>query len=333
MNSTIITQPPATQAHPATRSHLRMHLLMLVATFCWAANIIAGKEALMGFSFVALAQLRVVAAALLFGLIFLGLGTRPIPRLGRRRWLDMALVAAFGVTFNQLFFIGGLSRTSAAHAGLVVSLIPVVVLVLSCLLRMEALTFLKFAGMLISFIGVGILTTSKAGQGNVGHWKGDLILLAGSVVFALYTIMVKRLGDRYDPLTLNTLAFGMGAVLMVPFGLRAVLHTNWKALTVSAWWGLAFMAVFGSVVAYLIYTYALTELTASRVAAFGYLQPMLATALGIWLLGERLTAGFVFSGVLILLGVYLTERERGEEKRANSGHPMLEAREAPAPDP
>jgi len=314
LNSTATPELTSTSARRLAHSHARMHLLMLLATFCWAANIVAGKEALKGLDPLALAQLRVVAAALLFAVIFFAWKRKPMPRLTGRGWLDMLAVAACGVTFNQLFFIGGLAKSSATHTGMVVAVIPVMVLVLSCALRMEPLTLLKFVGMLISFFGVAILTTSKAGRGSAGHWKGDLILLAGSAVFALFTIVVKRLGNRYKPLALNTVAFALGSVLMLPFGWRSVLHVNWSLVTFSVWWGLAFMAVFGSVVAYLAFAVALTELTASRVAAFGYLQPMLATALSLWLLGERITTAFVISGVLILAGLYLAERERGEEK-------------------
>ena len=74
------------------------------------------------------------------------------------------------------------------------------------------------------------------------------------------------------------------------------------------------MIVFGSVVSYLLFAYVLTELAASRVAAFNYLQPVIASGLAIWLLSERLTSKVVMGGGLILAGVYLTERERGEEK-------------------
>ncbi len=73
------------------------------------------------------------------------------------------------------------------------------------------------------------------------------------------------------------------------------------------------MVILGSVISYLIYAFALTELAASRVAAFSYLQPVIATGLAIWLLAEKLTAGVVVGGALILGGLYLAERERGEE--------------------
>lgn len=291
-----------------------MHLLMLVATFCWAANIVAIKEGLRGFSPLALALLRVAGAGVVFGILFLGWRNRPSIRLTRREWFFMALVAMSGVTFNQLCFIGGLAHSSVAHAGLIVALGPVMVLVLSCLLRLEALTVLKFLGMLISFGGVAVLTTGKAGQGNGGHWLGDVILLIGSAVFAYYTILVKEIADKYDALTLNALAYMIGVSAMIPFGAHSILYVRWAAIPPRAWVGLAYAIIFGSVVPYLIYAVAMAELTATRVAAFSYIQPVIATGLAIWLIGERLTTKIILGGILILAGVYLTERERGEEQ-------------------
>lgn len=294
--------------------HRRMHLLMLGATFFWAANIVAGKEALRGFGALALAQLRVTGAALVLGICFLAWRRRPSLRMSARQWLFLIRVALFGITLNQLFFIGGLAHSSVAHTGLIVALGPVMVLVLACLKDMEALTMLKIAGMIISFTGVGFLTLGKAGQGNGATLKGDLILLGGSAVFAYYTVLVKVVAEQYDALTFNMLIFVLGAVLMAPFTLRDMFTVHWSLLPSIAWWGLAFMVLFGSVGAYLIFAFALTELTAARVAAFSYLQPVIATGLGIWLLGETLTRGVILGGVLILFGVYLAEREQGEDQ-------------------
>jgi drug/metabolite transporter (DMT)-like permease len=306
--------PIAVEKTTARGSHGRMHLVMLLVTVCWASNIIAGKEALSGFDSLALAQLRVTGTAVIYAICFFAAGRSPRLRLSGRNWLLLVAAALSGVTLNQLFFIGGLARSTVAHTGLIVALGPVMVLVIAVLIRLEALTTWKFAGMLISFAGVGVLTADKATIGNGAHWVGDLILLAGTAVFAVYTILMKEIADQYDALTLNTLIFVPGAVLMVPFCVRAVAATHWADLRLEAWWGLAFMVLFGSVVPYILFAYALTELTASRVAAFNYLQPIIASSLGIWVLSERLSGKVLMGGVLILAGVYLTERERGEER-------------------
>ena len=290
-----------------------MHLLMLVATFSWAANIVAGKEALRGFGPLALAQLRALGAALVFLLLFLGWAGRPAIRLTRRQWAMMAALGLSGVTLNQLFFISGLQRTSVAHTGLIVALGPVIVLFVSCLLRLEAMTTPKLVGMLMSFGGVALLSFGRGTQVSGAHWQGDLIVLGSSAVFACYTILAKGVADRYDALTLNTLVFGLGALMLVPISAPALPGVRWSALSYLSWWSLAYMILFGSVVPYLIYAFALTELAASRVSAFSYLQPVIATALAIWLLGERLTPRTAAGGALILMGVYLAERERGGE--------------------
>jgi drug/metabolite transporter (DMT)-like permease len=167
--------------------------------------------------------------------------------------------------------------------------------------------------MLISFIGVGFLTMGKTMQAGGATLKGDIILLIGSAVFAYYTVLVKEVSKQFDALTFNMLIFVMGTILMIPFTARAMFAVQWTTMPSIAWWGLGYMVLFGSVTSYLIFAFALSELTAARVAAFSYLQPAIATSLGIWLLGEKLTQNVIIGGVLILLGVYLTERERGED--------------------
>jgi drug/metabolite transporter (DMT)-like permease len=290
-----------------------MHLLLFWGTVFWASNIVAGKEAVSGFGIMGLAQLRLAGAALLFAALFLAWRERPELRLNRRQWLVLTGVAFNGLTLNQICFINGLARTSVAHTGLIVALGPVMVLSLSCLMRLEPLTMPKLFGMLISFGGVAVLTLGGEEVGSAAHWQGDLIVLAGSVSFAYYTIQVKEIANRYDALTLNTLTFALGALLMIPFAARSVLNIRWANVTLGAWCGLGFMIVLGTVVAYLFYAFALTELSASRAAAFAYLQPVVAALLGTWLLGEKITARVIAGGALILLGVYLAERERGEQ--------------------
>jgi drug/metabolite transporter (DMT)-like permease len=287
-----------------------MQLLMLFATLCWATNIVAGKEALRGLGPVALAQLRALGAGLVLLVIALFSSHRSALRLKPREWPLMISLAFAGVALNQLFFVVGLNRTSVAHTSLIVALGPVMVLFLSCLLGLEGLTALKLVGMLVSFAGVAVLTLGHAAHTNGAHGQGDLVVLASSTCFAVFTIQVKKVSHRYDALTLNTLVFGLASLLLIPIGAPAVLAVRWSTLPPLVWWSLAYMIVLGAVIPYVIFAYSLTELAASRVAAFNYLQPVIAIGLAIWFLAERPTAQAAVGGALILVGVYLAERER-----------------------
>lgn len=322
------TDTAATNEHSGkTASHkTSVEILMLVATFCWATNIVAGKEALMGFTPLALAQLRMLLAALLYAAMFLLWRKRPKLHLTRRHWLLLGLMAFTGITLNQICFLGGLARTSVTHTGLIQAVGPIMVLLLAALLGRETLTIQNCTGMTIAFTGVAILLIGKSGSENGAHWSGDLILLAAGASFALYTILMKDVACDFDALTLSTLVFGLGALFLVPFTLKLVTAVGWQQVPLRAWAGLAYMVVFGSVVAYLIYAFALREFSASKAAAFAYLQPIMAVALGVWLIGERVTLQAVTGGVLILLGVYLTERQRAGGMAAGAGKELDLAR-------
>ena len=297
----------------------RASLLMLIGTFCWASNIVAVKWALEGFNALALAELRISGATMLFGLIgFQQNGFRSL-HLSRREWFTLALMAFCGITLNQIFYIGGIARTSVTHTGLIQAVQPVMVLLLAAALGMEALSSRKWVAMLLAFAGVGTLLIGRSPQGSAARWTGDLMLLVASAVFAYYTILMKDAAAIYGNITLNALVFGLGAILLLPFCARSVQKVRWAHTPAQAWCGLVYMILFGSFVAYLIYAYALQELAASKVAAFSYLQPLMAVALGVWLMSEQVTIKAVAGGAMILAGVYLAQLEHHHKNSRGQG--------------
>ncbi|MGH9469667.1 MAG: DMT family transporter [Terriglobia bacterium] len=284
-----------------------MNVIMLWVTFLWAANAVACKFALRGFSPMALAELRVVGAALGFWIVFLAVRGWPRLHFSRRDWFWMGLLALNGVTLNQASYMGGLSRTSVAHTALIVALGPILVLVLAWLLHMESLSTAKALGMVTAFAGVAVLAAGRPSAG--ASWLGDMIMLGGRAAFAYYTILLKQGAERYDPLALNAVTFTLGAVLLVPFSARALLHTteaSWTGVPPHAWLALAYMVILGTVVTYLLYAFALTVMTASHAAAFSYLAPVITIALGVWLLSESITGRVWAGGAMILLGLVFT---------------------------
>lgn len=302
-----------------TRSrHARAYVLMFLVVTFWAANIVAGKEALKDMGTLAVAQTRVLGAAIIYAVWFLASGGMRRVRFSPRLWFLVIMAAITGIALNQITFIAGIARTTTAHSSLIVALGPIMVLVIAVVMRLEALTGWKFAGMLVASGGVAILTADTAGTGSAAHWTGDLIMLASTLVFAIYTVLMKEIAGQADGLTLNTVIFVLGAAFMVLFCGHEFITTPWTRLSLAAWSGVVFLIVFGSVISYMLFADVMTQLPASRAAAFNYLQPVVASGLGMWLLSERLTSKVWVGGSLILAGVYLTERERGEEKASSS---------------
>ena len=117
-------------------------------------------------------------------------------------------------------------------------------------------------------------------------------------------------------------AIVLALLLMAPVTLWQSAAFDYRAVPFSAWAAVFYMALFPSVICYLIYYYALAHMEASRLAAFSYLQPLLAIFLGIVILHEHVTLGLVVSGTVIFGGVYITERAR----KPDSSLPIDEGR-------
>ena len=231
----------------------------------------------------------------------------------RDYWI-FAYLGFFGVSINQLFFTLGLRYTNITHSSIIVGLAPIYTLALALLFRLEQLTWRKVSGMAIAFAGVAILASGT----GMGHHSptllGDAITMCGSLGFATYVVLGKRVAGKYNPLTMTTWNFIFGALIVLPIALQQAhafgLPQNFRAIPWQAWLCVAYTGLFSSTLAYLFYFWLLRYLEASQLASFSYLLPVSASALGIVFLGERGSWLELLGGLLALLGLYWIESAR-----------------------
>ncbi len=284
-----------------------LYALVGAMVLMWSINFTIGKIATRQFSALALSAIRIqVAAVILLAIFVARRGLSGFAEF-RSHWKLMALLGLFGVVGNQGFFVLGLALTSVAHSSLIVSLGPVFVLVLARLHGLEKLSRLKIAGLAVSVAGVAILV-SEHHNGQHSSLLGDCFIASGSLTFAYFVILSKEVTTRFDSLSLNTFTYTSGAVMMIPLSAAGLARGGIAHVNVHGWLAMLYMAAFSSVAAYLIFYYGLQYIPATRMSAFSYLQPPIATALSWVLLGEPITLPLVAGGLVIFTGVYLTEK-------------------------
>jgi drug/metabolite transporter (DMT)-like permease len=109
--------------------------------------------------------------------------------------VQLLVLGLLGVTLNQFFFIVGLSRTSVAHAAILIGLTPIQVLIIAALRGQERITARKAVGMAIALAGVAVLKAFEPAAGAGATWLGDFfILLDRAVLRAVHRI--RQGGDR-----------------------------------------------------------------------------------------------------------------------------------------
>ncbi len=285
-------------------THWKLYALIGLMTFVWSLNYIISKIALRELPPLFTAGLRTAIAGAMILPLYLwhrrhDWSRRDIPLL-------MAL-GVLGVALNQVFFVVGIARTSVAHASIMIGLCPVIVLLIASVMGLEKMTAGRLAGMVVALGGVALL--QFAGRRTSGtSLTGDLLVLMASLAFAVFTANAKRVSHRFSTVTLNTFAYVAGGIVLLPVTIWQGRSVAIAEVSAAAWLSVLYMAAFSSVLSYLIYFTALQRIPASRASAFSYMQPVLATTMAIPLLGERPTASLIGGGLLVLLGVMLTER-------------------------
>jgi drug/metabolite transporter (DMT)-like permease len=289
----------------------------------WAINFIAAKIGLRSLPAITLASFRVVLAGAVMLPFYVFCARLPAfaeAAQSRRHSLTprdlwtFLYLGFFGVTINQVCFTVGLRFTSVSHAAVIVGMGPVYTLIFAVLFKLEKATCRKALGMAIALAGIVVVASKNGISAHSSSLLGDAITMTGSIGFAMYAVLGKRLAGRYDPLTMTAFSHYTGALLVLPvaiyraFTLGSAEH--WRAISWTGWAALFYMAIFSSAVAYLFYFWLLRYLEASQLSAFTYLLPVVATMLGILLLGETGTWNQVLGGVLALGGVYSIESGR-----------------------
>jgi probable blue pigment (indigoidine) exporter len=282
----------------------------------WSVNYIVGKLTLTHLDALTLASFRFQLSATLLLAIYFG-QRRRTPLRARDVWTFVYL-GFFGFAINQGCFVIGLSLTTSQHSVVIIAMGPILILLLASALKLEKLTTAKILGMVISFCGVLMLETEHGSPLHSPLLLGDLITLAGTLGFSIYTVLGKRVAGSYDALSMTTFNATAAALIWLPLAIRQGTRLDWKSVAWSGWAGLLYMVAFSAVGGYLIFYWLLGHMDASRVVVINYLQPVVVVLLSIPLLGEHPTGHLVASGGLVLLGVYLAEHASARERSQKS---------------
>jgi len=282
---------------------LALGLLGVLAV--WSLNYIAGKITLAHIGALTIVAFRFqISAAVLLGMYFASRNRTPLRRSDL--W-TFVYVGFFGYAVNQGCFVLGLGHTTSERSVVIIAMGPIVILLLATALRLEKLSPGKALGMAISFLGVLLLETEHGSPAHSPFLLGDLITLTGTLGFATYTVLGKRVAAAYDTLSMNTFNAVVAAALFLPLAVRQGAQLDWRSVGWAGWTGLLYMAVMSGVAGFLLFYWLLRHMDASRVVVVNYFQPVIVFLLSIPMLGEHPNGRLLVSAALVLLGVYLAE--------------------------
>lgn len=290
---------------------LRPHLLLLLVVAIFSGNILVGK-ALVDLPPFTISLGRVFVALV----VMLPLGWAQARRdwpVFVRHWRPLLGLALSGVAFFNALIYAALKFTSPTNVAILESLIPVVTLLLSALLLGERFLSRQWFGVAASFAGAVMVVTASQGSISMpgGVNPGDLIMLLAVLVWVGYSLLVKEHMARFPRYGGLLVMLVIANLALIPIALMEGAWRVLPALSGAEVAGIAYLGIFPSVIALLLYNSALAELGPTRTTIYLNLLPVYTLVGAWWLLDDPILLAEVIGSAVVIVGVWLTLARRG----------------------
>lgn len=293
-------------------------LALLVVQLLFAMFPVAAKKVFEEINPIPLLGIRLAGAAFFLMALHLFLVSNPIPI--RKEWRGVLVLTLLGVVLNMGFFLVGLNFTSAVNAVLVITTIPVFTYGLAVLMGRESIGPKRALGIAIALVGVIYLIGSSY-QLSAKSALGDLLIMLNALCYSAFLVLARPMTQKYDPLSLTTWMFIIGALVYLPIGLFFGLRGELGAASNGTMGWLLFIILGASVATYVLNIRVLRHVPASTVAIFTYIQPIFTAVAAYLVLGATLEWKVLPAAVFVFAGVWLVARR---EPKAIEGQTVAE---------
>ena len=283
---------------------------LTLTALLWSTNFIIGRAVRNDVSPTALNFLRwAIAFLILVPITLRDLQAHRATLM--RHWKLIALLGFTGIAAFQTLGYVALTTTTALNTILLLALAPLAIVVLSWLALGERVTRVQALGLGISLVGAAVLILhgDPATLAGMRFNAGDLWMLLAVVLWAVYSVLLRRRPAEVPPLALHTVSVAAGTLWMLPaFGWQAT-HGSALPSSMAAWMAVGFIAVISSALAHALWVRGVATIGPNRAGVFIHLIPVFGAVLAITFLDEELAAYHAAGAALALCGIVLTSRK------------------------
>ncbi len=294
---------------PKSRLNTWAHLSLLAANIIYGLNYSIAKAVMPDhIKPFALVSLRSISAAGLFWVTSLFIPKQPV---SRKDLLFLFGCSFFGVVINQTLFLVGLNMTTPINSSIILSTNPIFAFVFAALILKERITILKGTGLAIGLSGV-LLLILQNGVPDLGSstFLGDIFSMVNTISWAFYTVIIKKMLEKYHPVTVMKWTFLFGMLTNIPAGYHQWSKMDWSSIPFTAWLEIGFVIIGATYLGYLLITIGLRRLSPTIVSTYTYTQPIIAAYLATLMGQDHINLVMVVSALLIFAGVFVVSFQR-----------------------
>lgn len=288
-----------------------VYLALLLPPLFWGAAFGSTKHALTELPPLTLSAVRFSLAGLIMAVWVIARKEWQWSRI-KQNWLGLFALGLSGAFLYNFFFATGLQYTSSLNAALVVVVNPVITACLAVLFLGESWHWRIGCGVILSLIGVVTVITQGSLEVIIRQslGQGEAIVAGAMLSWVAYTIIGKFVNRHVGSLLATTVSTMIGAVLLVLASLREDKWSKVWAISTQTMGEIVFLAVFATIVAFLVFNWGVQQIGATKASAYINLMPVNAMWVAAILYGEPVLTPQLIGMALILSGVLLTTQAK-----------------------
>ncbi|MCX7902894.1 MAG: DMT family transporter [Caloramator sp.] len=283
--------------------------LMLLSCFFWAGAFIAAKLSASYIPPFTLTFLRFSMATIILYFI-LKYGFKANLKITKKDipyFLFTGIVGMFG--YHVLFFIA-MRYTTAINSSLIAASNPIITTLLSVIILKDSPSYKRLLGIFLSFLGVALVIAngSFANLVKLSFNFGDILMIFAVLLWGIYSVFSKKIMVFFNPFLITFYSFLFCSIFLIPFVYYEKPFSYLAKTPMSAILSVIYMAIFPTVIGYLVQQISIKEIGPSKTSIFVNLVPIFSIFLSIIILHESISFIKLIYALFIIVGVYITQR-------------------------
>ncbi len=296
------------------------YLMLTAMAICFGGTWVPAAVAVESVPPFTIAAVRFGAASLLL-LLWARLANRSLSPIARGDWPMIIGLAVTAVAGYNWLFLTGLTLAPASDGAIIVpGMAPVFTVIFASVVLGERLGIRGIAGLAVAAVGL-FLVVRPSGQADGTRLLGDLLFLAGAVLWGVYSVLARIASRRFNPVSTSLYGIAVGSLILVPLALLEGGVATLASAPIEALGGIGYLAVFGTVGAFVLLNLGVARVGASRASAFALLVPVVGVLTSVAFLNEDLGPTTIVGGAIVLIGLWLVEHGGASSTRATQPTP------------
>ncbi len=288
---------------------MKIYLKLLLTAIFWGGTFVAGRLVTQNVGPYSIAFLRFTIASILLLLLTWRIEGK-LPKLQKSQIAPVILLGIIGIFIYNVMFFKGLKIIEAGRASLIIATCPIFITICSAIFLKEKISMVKGLGIVISVCGA-IIVISKGNLSRIiegGLGLGELYIFCCVLSWVTYSLIGKSVMKNLSPLASVSYSATVGAIaLLVPAFLEG-LAQNIASQSALDWLCISYLSVFGTVIGFVWYYQGVERIGPTKAGLFINFVPISAILCAFFILREPITLSLMTGAVLVISGVYLTNR-------------------------